>query len=48
MLAHGDIPKLKITIDKNHIATLFYDEENTRYGLTYYKALEKVSRASTF
>ena len=41
MLAHGNIPKLKITINKDHIATLFYDEENARYGLTYYKALEK-------
>lgn len=41
MLVHGSIPKLKITIKGDHIATLFYDKENTRYGLIYYKPLEK-------
>ena len=41
ILVHGNIPKLKITVNNDHIATLFYDEENKRYGLTYYKPLEK-------
>ena len=41
MLVHGNIPKLKITLNNDHIATLFYDKENTRYGLTYYKPSEK-------
>lgn len=41
MLAHGNIPRLKITINNDHIATLFYDKESARYGLTYYKPLEK-------
>ncbi|MCY4512481.1 MAG: hypothetical protein OXB86_02190 [Bdellovibrionales bacterium] len=41
MLVHGSIPKLKITINKDHIATLFYDKKERRYGLIYYESLEK-------
>ena len=41
MLVHGSIPRLKITINKDHIATLFYDKKERRYGLVYHESLEK-------
>ena len=41
ILAHGSIPQLKITINNDHIATLFYEKKEESYGLVYHEPLKK-------